>query len=302
MSNIGLRNFSAFFTILILFSPATFADHDDGDDVQDYNYVLQFDPKDLAKFNGFILKTPSMKEFDENLEVEESIGALRDPDSKTKTDLKLGWANDVPMTIWAIPSPTLTDKIKKWIRSKAKIEFSSDGQHQWTSASEENLEAFSKTFKASVTEISYYRSPVLQKMLGLGKCGLHFLKPTGAALSKIIEKVKIVGSSGEKQLVPVQYTFEYDGFPSVEISPDQARKMSGTDFQKLLNKQVSSSISNEDVANETNGIQVTHTQKYEIPNKSEPILHIDWLWLYGGPTIGGIGLLALFFRKRRSGK
>ena len=263
-------------TVVMLFiialspAPLAFADHDDGDDVEEYDYVLRFTQQDLSRFVAFIIEDESLETSDEYLEIQKTIGSKRDPDEKHPRDFKLGYSGDIPMVIWGIPNAELSQEIARWIDAE-RLHRDTVGK----------LQAFKEKFGRQLTPMTYSRSPVLVNMLTLAKCGVHFLKPRGAALKHVIEDVTIETSSPESRIVSVGYRFEYSGYPVVEITADKVQVMTNADFDKLLNMGRAESV---------------------LSLSNIPIFHQAWVWFYGAPAIGAVGLIAIYMRKRRHGQ
>ncbi len=273
----GTMNDKILLTVLMLFliallpAPVAVADHDDGDDVEFYDYVLHFNQQDLSGFVAFIMEDESFEIYGEYLYIGKTVGAKReaelDPEGKHPYDLTLLYSGDIPKVLWGIPNAEVSQEIARWI----------DAHHDML----EPFQAFKEAFGKRVTPMRYRRSPVLVKVLELAKCGMHFLKPRGAALNQIIEDVAIETSSSEIRIVPVGYRFEYIGSPVVEITADHAQVMTKADFDKLLNIGQAESV-----------LWPSSIRRF----------HHTWVWFFGAPAIGTVGLLALYVRTRRHGK
>lgn len=287
------------FAIVLTVSFA-FADHDDGDDVEDYEYVLQFDQQDLSKYVSFLVEEKLQKTYDVFFDIRKTIGGNKDPDNKNACEYRLISSGNIPIVIWGIPDSELLHKIQAWLDAHAEDYVQDDGKKH-AFADPEILSAFRNDFGKQVIPIKYRPSPVMNSMLSLSGCGMHFLKAKGSALKKVTEKVKIVNTADSSIILPVSYLYEYTGHPDIFITAEQARTITKADIEKLLNvdgviKPVFTEPLEPMYDNRKNVSMVIPLQRAESP------LHIEWLWFIGGPIIGSAGLITLYFRKRRNGK
>lgn len=291
--------------LVILFSTVltvsfAFADHDDGDDVEHYEYVLQFDQQDLSKYVSFLVEEKLQKTYDVFFDIRKTIGGNKDPYNKNACEYRLMFSGNIPIVIWGIPDSELLHKIQVWLDAHAEDYVHDDGKKH-AFAYPEILSAFRNDFGKQVIPIKYSPSPVMNIMFSLSGCGMHFLKAKGSALKKVTEKVKIVNTADASIILPVSYLYEYNGHPDIFITAEQARTITKADIEKLLNVDgVIKPVFTESVEpmyyNRENVSMVIPLQSAESP------LHIEWLWFIGGPVIGSAGLITLYFRKRRNGK
>jgi hypothetical protein len=266
----------------IFTTPIAFANHDHMDDVEDYEYVLRFDQKDLSKFDSFVIDDGG-NEYGEFLTFGKNVGSKRGGGSEKVEDFRLAYSGDIPRIIWGVPSIELTNKISNWCNSDS---WSEDGieNRKMPCFHEGVIKAFGENFGRQAIPIEYTRSHVLKNILEISSCHEHFNKPIGGALRQITETVAIKTFETNNQIVPVSYRFEYAGLPDVIISVEQARGMTKADFINLIY---------------VNGVVMT---KNEVVTSKSEEQTLNWLWFYGLPAFGAVGLVTLYIRQRRNGK
>lgn len=270
----------------IFTTPIAYANHDHMDDVEDYEYVLRFDQKDLSKFDSFVIDDGG-DEYGEYLIFGKNIGSKRGGGSEKIEDFRFEYSGDIPIVIWGIPNVELTNKVSIWCKSKVGDYAGSDTPCAGVGV----IKAFGEDFGKLAIQIKYSRSPVLKEVLEISSCGVHFNKPTGGALKRITETVAIKTFEINNQIVPVSYRFEYAGLPDVIITAEQALTMTKADFKNLIYVDGVVTSKNEVV-----------TSKSEVVTSISEEQTLIRLWFYGLPVLGAVGLVILYIRERRNGK
>jgi hypothetical protein len=258
----------------------------------------------ISRFEAFILIPNSG--YEEDFKIRKTIGFMPDPDKNlpAPTDYWLAYSGGDPNVLWGIPSSELVQKISDWIASKAVV-MNNKGE-KFTLYSERLGSEFRVAFGNDVTQIAYEKSHVLKNMLDLAPCGFHFLKPKGAALKQVTEKVAIEKTDSGARITTTGYLYEYLNSPPIEITAKQAEQMARADFENLLyigseknsTDKYRANLARAKIANEKalKDIDDWKHQQRDIKFRAE------WLWFYGGPVIGLAGLVTLYLRKRRNGR
>lgn len=215
-------------------SAAARADHDDGDDVREYAYVLRFDARELTTFSGYVIL--DRNESEPRFEVFRRISRRSGPDQPEApgaAEMPLLFGGDIPVTIEAIPGRGLVARVESWVRKEAAQ--SPEGFLSF--GGPEALGRFEAAFGAEVHRFDYAPSPLLAKLLGLARCGMHFLEEPKDELKVVREYVTLRYTSPRKaRIVPTRYVLEYVDGTSVELSTEGAGKLTEADCRALLNR------------------------------------------------------------------
>lgn len=241
---------------------AALADHDDGDDVKAYAYVLRFDAKELAAFAGYVVVDGS--DMDTRFQVSPRIGGGASP-----VDFALAYAGSIPATIEAIPGRDLLAKVEAWTRAEAAR---SPDHILWMDP--EVMKRFEGAFGGEVHRLSYARSSLLSGLLGLAACHMHFLKGPKDELIRVVEHVALrYDSPRSARIVPVRYVLEYRGGSRTELAAEKAAALSAAELRGLLHS------------------------KGKVAARSS--LSPERLWNVGAPSFAAVMLAGLAFRRRR---
>jgi hypothetical protein len=212
---------------------AALADHDDGDDVKEYAYVLRFDAKELSAFSGYVVldRNESEPRFQGFRRISRRSGAGA-VGASSAADLPLLFEGDIPVTIEAIPGPGLVGKVEAWVRKEAGG--SPDAVTSF--GGPEALAKFEAAFGGEVHRLDYAPSALLGKLLGLARCRVHFLEEPKDRLKSVVEYVNLRYTAPRKaRIVPSRYVLTYDDGTSVELSTDKAARLTGAECRMLLN-------------------------------------------------------------------
>ncbi len=243
---------------------AALADHDDGDDVKEYAYLLRFDAKELSAFAGYVVVDGS--DMDTRFQVSPRIGGAASP-----VDVALAYSGSIPVTIEAIPGRDLLAKAEAWARGEAAR---SPDHVLWMDP--EVLKRFEAAFGGEAHRLSYTRSPLLSGLLGLAACHMHFLKGPRDGLARVVEHVALrYDSPRSARIVPIRYVLEYRDGSRTELSPEKAAALSAADLRSLL---------------QAKGKTVTRSG-----------LSPERLWNLGAPSFAAAMLVGLAFRRRSAG-
>ncbi len=209
------------------------ADHDDGDDVKEYAYVLRFEARELSTFSGYVIL--DRNESEPRFEVFRRIsrrGGPGEAGTPGAWDMPLLYSGDIPVSIEAIPGQELVAKVESWVRKEAPQ--SPEGFLSF--GGPEAVRKFEAAFGGDVHRLDYTPSPLLGKLLGLAKCGVHFLQDPKDRLKAVREYVTLRYDSPRRaRIVPTRYLLEYVDGTSVELSAERAGKLTESDCRALLN-------------------------------------------------------------------
>lgn len=218
---------------LLLVLVATFAaarpaaaDHDDGDDVKEYRYLLCFDGKELAPYAGFLVvrEGPMDQGFVVTPTLDHGTRGGR-PD-----EIALSWAGHVPTVVYAFPTAGAVARAGAWARQDPARE--PDGALLVEPAT---LARFESAFRKDVVRIGCSRSPLLSKLLALARCKVHFLEEPKDRLKTVREEVRIrATAAGRARLVPVRYVLEYDDGSRRELTAEAAAALTSSQARALL--------------------------------------------------------------------
>lgn len=208
---------------------AALADHDDGDDVKEYEYVLRFDADELSRFAGYIVVDSS--DMEPTFTVTRRIGGDQQG-SKKPGDVPLVYAGSIPVTIYALPGRDLLARVESWTRAEAAR--SPDGI---LSPEPEVVRKFDEKFGREAHRLSYARSPLLTKMLGLAKCKVHFLEGPQDRLKAVYEYLSLrYASPRQARIATTRYHLLYDDGVSLELSEERAARLTEAECRGLFDR------------------------------------------------------------------
>jgi len=205
------------------------ADHDDGDRVKEYRYLLQFDAAELSAFAGYVILDSS--EMDSRFEAVPRLGDEKGKRAVGANAIALVYEGNIPATIEALPGRDLLVEAERWIRAEASR---SPDRTLWRD--DEVVKRFESAFGGRAHRLTYERSPLLAKMLGIAKCKVHFLEGPKDLLAEVREEVTLrYGEPGRARIVPVRYVLRYRDGSSRELSPEAAARLTPGECRALLN-------------------------------------------------------------------